>query len=129
MKDKGRILLNSLSSAIVEYLSLKTDGLKKNIWYIILMAVTLQIVLAVFAVMLAPLPSRGWCTEPLSAGTQVFALVSFVFLYIFKLFPQLFSVLFFITAYSKKAVCGNSEECGKGDKLRNIGHGGIAFPV
>ena len=41
-------------------------------------------VLAVFAVMLAPLPSRGWCTEPLSAGTQVFALVSFVFLYIFK---------------------------------------------
>ena len=43
-----------------------------------------ECVLAMFAVMLAPLPSRGWRTEPLSAGTQVFALVSFVFLCIFE---------------------------------------------
>lgn len=42
-------------------------------------------VLAVFAVMLVPLPSRVWRTELLSAGTQVFGLVSFVFLCIFKI--------------------------------------------
>ena len=41
-------------------------------------------VLAAIAVTLAPLPSQGWHTEPLSAGTRVFALVSFVFLCIFK---------------------------------------------
>lgn len=41
-------------------------------------------VLTMFVVMQASLPSGGWSTKPVSAGTQVFALFSFVLFCIFK---------------------------------------------